>query len=289
MFIISLAFCDLTFLFLRLVVIVYAWLQMFELEAIRYIRPNSLFWVALSNTFQRAGGWIIIVIIIERIIAVWFPFNIRELSTRKRARGVIVFVIITTLITSGPGNFTILSTSLTESIPTTGAVSTQSEGTRFVQTRSTLIEHWQTVSKVLFDIIPIPLVIILNLLVILGISRSVSAMSKQLQAFQTARQKQQQRITNTLLIVSIAYCLLCGPYTLYSTLVLTRVIHIADVPNIASEIFRLLLTLNSTINFVIYGVMDKSVKQDYLRLLTCGKVNAAAEVFSLHTSRSNTN
>ena len=186
MFIISLAFCDLTFLFLCLVFIVYAWLQMFALEAIRYIRPNSLFWVALSNTFHRAGGGIIIVIIIERIIAVWFPFNIREISTRKRAKGIIVFVIITIFITSGPGNFAILSTILTESIPSTGAVSTQSQGTRFVQTRSTLIEHLQTVSKDLFDIIPIPLVIILNPLVIIGISRSVSSVSKQLRTLQTA-------------------------------------------------------------------------------------------------------
>ena len=288
MFVISLAFCDLTFLLFRLVVIVYAWLQMFAPETIRYVRPNSLFWVTFSDNFQRAGGWFIIVIIIERIIAVWFPFNIRDISTRKRAKGIILFVIITIFIGSGPGNAASLFNALTERIPKTGPVSTQREGTRYMKTRSTLIGHWQNITKVLFDIIPIPLVITLNLLVIIGIRRSVSLISKQLRNLRTARQKQQQRITYMLLTVAIAYCLLCGPYTLYSTLVLTRVIHISDVPNIASEIFRLLVTLNSTINFVIYGVTDKSVRQDYVRLLRCERTTSSTNNFARRSSTSTT-
>ena len=285
MFIISLALCDLGFLSLRLIATVYAWLQMFATETIRYVRPNSLFWVALSNTFQRAGGWFIIVIILERIVAVWFPYNMREISTRKRAIGIISFVITTTVIAVIPWTASILFLSLTEDIPASGPVSPQREGMRYIQTRSTLIQHWQTVSKVLFDIIPIPLIITLNLLVIIGIRRSVGS-SKQRSNLHNARQKQQQRITTTLLTIAIAYCVLCGPYTLFSTLVVERVIQISDVPNKASEIFTVLVTLNSTINFVIYGVTDRSVRQDYVRLLRCGKVEGDTDI-TLDTSKSN--
>ena len=116
MFIISLAFCDLIFLLLRVVAIVYAWFQMFAPETIRYVRPNTLFWIVFSNTFQRAGGWFIIVIIIERLVAVWFPFNLRDISTRKRAKCIITFVITTTLIITIPWDTSILLHSLTEDI-----------------------------------------------------------------------------------------------------------------------------------------------------------------------------
>ena len=285
MFIISLSFCDLSFLLLRLVAIVYACFQMFAPETIRYVRPNSLFWMASSNTFQRAGGWFIIVITIERLVAVWFPFNLREISTKQRAKGIITFVITTTLIITVTWNASILLHSLTEEIPSTGPVSTQREGIRYLPTRRTWMEHWQTVAKALFDLIPIPLVLTLNLLVIAGIRRSIG-----LSNLQNTRQKQQQRITHTLLTVAIAYCVLCGPYTLYSTLVVERVIAISDVPNIASEIFRMLVLLNSTINFVIYGVTDKSVRQDYVRLFRFEKANNDADDFgpqSPHTSKSN--
>ena len=273
MFIISLAFCDLSFLLLRVVAIVYAWFQMFAPETIRYVRPNTLFWIVFSNTFQRAGGWFIIVIIIERLVAVWFPFNLRDISTRKRAKCIITFVITTTLIITIPWDTSILLHSLTEEIPATGPVSTQREGMRYLPTRSAWMEHWQTVAKALFDLMPIPMILTLNLLVIAGIRRSMGLRLSNL----NARQKQQQRITHTLLTIAIAYCLLCGPYTLYSTLVVERVIDISDVPNIASEIFRMLVLLNSTINFLIYGVTDRSVRQDYVRLLRCGKANNDAD------------
>ena len=268
LFILALAYCDFSFLLLRLLAIVYAWLQMFTPETVRYVRPNSFFWIALSNTFQKAGGWFVIVIVVERIAAVWFPFNIQEISTKKRAKCITTFIIIVILSARVPWNASILLFSLTEQIPSTGAVSTQSEAARYLPTRNALLKHWQTVSKVLFDILPVPLVLILNVLVIVGIRRG-ARLSKQIRNSHTARHKQQQRITKTLLTIAIAYCILCGPYSIYSTLVVENVIRTSDVPNMVSELFRMLIMINSIINFVIYGVTDKSVRNDYINLFRC--------------------
>ena len=97
LFILALAYCDFFFLSLRFVTIIYAWLQMFSPDTIRYVLPNSFFWINAALCFQRTGGWFIIVIILERIVAVWFPFNPRNMSTITRAKYITAFIFVVTL------------------------------------------------------------------------------------------------------------------------------------------------------------------------------------------------
>ena len=269
LFILALAYCDFCFLSLRFVAIIYAWFQMFSPENIRYALPNSLFWINASISFQRTGGWFIIVIILERIVAVWFPFNLRNISTITRAKCITAFIFVMTLTSTSVTSAMVLISSINGRIPETGPVSTQREGARYLPTRSEFIRYWQVGLKVVFDILPIPLVLIMNILVIIGLRRS-TIVSK---THHSARQKQEQKITITLLTIAIFYCSFCGPFTLYSLLATEGIIAIKDVPNIVSEIFKMLVILNSTVNFIIYGMTDQSVRQDYVQLWRCKAVD----------------
>ena len=278
LFILALAYCDFSFLSLRSVATIYTLLQIFSPETIRYVLPNSLFWSNTSMSFQRTGGWFIIVIILERILAVWFPLNVRNISTITRARCITAFIFVVTLTSTSTTSAAVLISSVNGKIPLTDPVSTQREAARYLPTRSEFMKYWQVVLKVVFDILPIPLVLVLNTFVIIGLRRSTIA-SKRLH---TARQKQEQKITITLLTIAISYCSFCGPFTLYSLLATRGVIDIKYVPNVVGEIFKMLVILNSTLNFIIYGVTDKSVRQDYAQLWRCSVVDVDAD-----TSRRN--
>ena len=279
LFILALAYCDFWFLFLRFVAIVYAWLQMFSPETIRYVLPNSLFWINAAISFQRTGSWFIIVIIMERIVAVWLPLNLRNISTITRAKCITAFIFVVTLTSSSTTYATVLISSINGKIPPTGPVSLEREGARYLPTRSEFIKRWHLGMRVILDILPIPLVLLLNIAVIIGLRRSSSFSRK----FHTARQKQEQKITITLLTIAIFYCSCCGPFTLYSLLATEGVIAIKDVPNIVGEIFKILVILNSTVNFIIYGVTDKSVRQDYVQLWRCSVVHDDADTSQRNT------
>ena len=281
LFILALAYCDFCVLSLRFVAIIYSWLQMFSPETIRYVLPNSFFWINASICFQRTGSWFIIVIILERIIAVWFPLNLRNISTITRAKCITAFIFVVALTSTSTTIAVVLKSSINGDIPSTGPVSTQREAARYLTTRSEFIKNWQLVLKVVYDILPIPLVFILNILVIIGIRRSTGVSKK----FHSARQKQEQKITITLLTIAIFYFIFCGPFTLYCLLTTRGFIAIRDVPNIVSEIFKMLVILNSTVNFIIYGVTDQSVRQDYTELWRCRAADNDTDTSRRSTSR----
>ena len=151
LFILALAYSDFCFLSLRFVTIVYTWLQMFSPETIRYALPNSLFWSYASMVFQRTGGWIIIVIILERLVAVWFPFNVRNISTITRAKCITAFILVVTLTLTSTVSASVLISSINVEISPKGPVSTQKEAARYLPTRSEFIKYWQVGLKVVFD------------------------------------------------------------------------------------------------------------------------------------------
>ena len=94
------------------------------------------FWIIASISLQRTGGWFIIVIILERIVAVWFPFNLRNISTITRAKCITAFIFVVTLTAYITTGAVVLISSINGEIPPAGPVSTKREGARYLTTRS---------------------------------------------------------------------------------------------------------------------------------------------------------
>lgn len=268
-FIIGLAFSDLLVLILRFITNIYVIGHLFFTETFRYVKPSSFVWTAFSLSPQRSGNLFILVICIERLTAVWIPLHVRQIWTAKKAR---ITLIIIALLSSGDLiiAYDVLVFSLNEKVPVPGVLSTQSEAWRYIKSQKEIVATLSFVYRMAFDVMPLPLLLILNVAIIIGINRNMFS-RKGMNAKTQERKDKEQRITRMLLAISTLYILLCGPFNLYANLIAIRAIRGADVPLPAYETFKMLNVLNSVINFVVYGINDKSLRSRYFMLWRCQK------------------
>ena len=144
-----------------------------------------------------------------------------------------------------------------------------------------------TSNRLLFDVIPIPSVIIGNVVIIVGLRRRSSLKSTSEESNQT-RKYQERQLTKLLLVVSFSFLTLCAPFDISSFISITgdydNKIPKGVVTSLITEILTTLTLLNSSINFVIYSVMNKRYRQGYISILKCVARNEERNVF--HKGRS---
>ena len=138
------------------------------------------------------------------------------------------------------------------------------------------------INRLLFDVIPIPRVIIGNVVIIVGLRRRTSLKSTSGESNQTRKYKERQ-LTKLLLVVSLSFLTLCAPFDISSFVSITgnydnKILKGVVTPFI-SEILTTLTLLYCSINFVIYSVMNKRYRQGYISVLTCVARNQEKNVF----------
>ena len=281
----GLSVADSVTLFIRLVYIPFVLCQLFWPDEYLTWTVNSFSMLKLSFPVEKISKCTIVTIVFDRIIAIVWPFKYKTICTPTHTTATIVIiaalVISSTLTYSvdvfihayeiGPSNSTYLTT--------------QKEARQYLmfQIRTSKVRTIHAIiNRVLFDVIPIPSVIISNVVIIIGLRRRSSLKSTSGESNQT-RKYQDRQLTKLLLVVSFSFLTLCAPFDVSSFISITgdydNEIPKGVVTSLITEILTTLTLLNSSINFVIYSVMNKRYSQGYISSLKCLARNEKENVF----------
>ena len=272
----SLAMADIISITIRSAFLPFVWWQLFwPDEYLTWsIKSVSILW--LSNAAEKVGKCIIVVIVIDRVVAVTLPFRYKFVCTPVRITRVIAVISIVIVSTTAPAlvdMFIYMSGSDTNGNRTIGP-SLQSEGRYYIFNRvhtSKAISIHLVINRFLFDLLPIPIVIIGNIIIIIGL-RKKSSMKYGSDDSNNQRKQQELQLTKLLLFISFSFLVLCAPSDLLAFFSVTNgSVNVVppDHRRFIDIIFRTLTLVNSSFNFVIYAVMNKKYREGYTKILVC--------------------
>ena len=123
------------------------------------------------------------------------------------------------------------------------------------------------------DISPIPLVMIGNVIIIIWLRKDKIIKSTIDDNQKQQRKYQERQLTKLLLTISLLFLVLCGPLEIYSFLVLSGILQmrISKMGILLPEVLTTLSLVNSAINFIVYTLMNKKYREEFLKMLSCFK------------------
>ena len=277
----ALAFSDLSFLITRAVYTLFVWGQLFFISAMRNFRLSSYFFLRLSFIPERTSSVIIMTIVLERVVTVWGNISSQRESYIKRSKIIIATVILVVIGIYCPHNIDGLIFELEmwydESVDSIILDLAQKEGIRYTAQMSRPWKNYLFSTMILFQILPIAVVFVCNLFIVIGIKRTTLSSSDSVYVSSASRviktrRKQNRKMTRMLLVMSIAYLALCGPYYMYLLLRNLKVIGNTGVPTVITvEIFKTVLMLNNAFNFILYGASNAYFRKKLSDLAFCRK------------------
>ena len=272
----SLAMADISTITIRCAYMPFVWWQLFwpDIYETWTIQSFSILWV--SSAVEKISKCIIVAIVLDRVVAVILPFRYKISCTKVRISWVIVvmsIVIISTTFPSVVDTFLYMYDSKKGGNRTTEP-SSQSEGKfyllNYIHTSQVKIIHL-VINRFLFDLLPILIVVSGNIIIIIGLRNSRS-MKYASEDANTQRKYQERQLTKLLLFISFSFLVLCTPTDLFTFFTISNG-SVNVVPHrhrcYIEEIFRTLTLVNSSINFVIYAVMNKKYREGYMSILVC--------------------
>ena len=261
----SLALTDTLNLGIKSVYMVCTWWQLLSPDQYLTWKVKSYSFYLLSLTFEKVSKYITVAIVFDRIVAVLRPFRYKELCTPLRTLIAICIIYGIVISTSLP---IIVDTFLYfyENEPNSaGHPVAQAEVTQYVVSRlfnSKVISILIFINRISFDFVPIPTVMACNIIIIIGLRKGPSVKST------TDAGKRERQLTKLLLTISFVFLLFCGPYDIFGFLIITQVAGTAShFSQVMVEVLTILTLLNSSINFVIYVVMNKKYREGYLAIM----------------------
>ena len=234
------------------------------------VKSYSIMQMALSA--EKISKCITVAIVFDRVVAVTWPFSYKTTCTQMRTTVAIVAIFILVISATSPYIIdTFMHGFETEGNHTIGPTS-QSEAAHFnlyyVHTSKWMPIHI-LVNRLLFDILPIPIVMVGNIIIIIGL-RKGGALKSTSEEANNQRKCQERQLTKLLLFVSFTFLMLCAPFDLLACVtIITGSENIVYIGHFLYEIFRTLTLTNSSINFVIYAMMNKRYREGYMSLLGC--------------------
>ena len=272
----SLAIADIFTITIRCAYMPFVWWQLFwpDIYKTWTIQSFSILWV--SSAVDKISKCIIVAIVLDRVVAVIFPLRYKISCTKVRITWVIVSMSIVIISTTFPfivDTFLYMYESETGGNRTTEA-SSQSEGKfyllYYIHTSKVKIIHL-VINRFLFDLLPILIVIAGNIIIIVGLRRSRSIKYASEDA-NIQRKYQERQLTKLLLFISFSFLVLCAPNDLFTFFTISNC-SVNVVPHrhrcYIEEIFRTLTLVNSSINFVIYAVVNKKYREGYMSIFAC--------------------
>ena len=233
-----------------------------------------------KTAFSRVSTLIVVLISVERLIAVAFPLKVRTLVTKTRMMiAVIVCFIIPFAFCAGlPPQYTYTYIRGRPYIAQTKFALENADPLKIYN------EYFLVIS---LRYIPVIVVIILNTLIIVLFKRSRRFQNKNAgnSERELARQQEERKVTRMLLTVAIIFliCLLPGDAVLLISGINAKFSFFGTYHNFflaISDLSLLFEIMNSSINFIIYMVLNRLFFETYSELFCkClkGRVGSAAK------------
>lgn len=229
---------------------------------------SPIFYVITS--FSRVSSWLVVLISIERLIAVAFPMKIKLwVSTKRMIVSVtLIYILVFFLVSPLAAQYT-LGTFFNSRTNTTIYRITNSKF--YNENKDILALHNEFLATLLLRHFPVILVMLFNLMIIIILQRRNMWRKKTDVKKAKSDDKTQARITRMLLIIA-GICLLCTApgsifllvYRLVDGFELFGKYH--NIFLVCSGISTLLTMINSSVNFIIYMVFNKQFADVYRRI-----------------------
>ena len=222
----------------------------------------------LMNVAMFSSVWLVVLMTVERCMAVIWPLKISGWVNMKRARIVVSMLYV---ILAAFNSFYLVS-----------IVSKLDSRNRMLCTfheshMPFYLSIWSVIDVVFYAYVPQILIFILNIVIIIKLAE---ARKEQAEMRNAAKSEQSQgQVTAMLLMVSITFFVLTSPYTIFLLCIQNDVWnYMASARSYAqyllvNTLLRLLADLNHCINFLLYVTTGKRFREDIMKLFGCGKAN----------------
>ena len=265
----SLALADTLTLIFHCVQMVYVWVEMFWPYEYRTWMLSSFAFYRRSRLSDRISKAITAAISIDRLIAVSMPLHYKIICRPKRIAVAIVMIYV------------IITSTCIPLIVDVFVIHIQSKDQRTINTNMGLLYIMSRLSPsklksihfiinmIVFEFTPIPIVLMCNIIIIVCLRKSNVVISRPSEV-QQQREQQERQITKLLLTISMLFLALASPSGINTFLMQAGISH--DDRLTGKLILDMTLTLsvvNSSINFIIYAVMNKKYREGYIAIL-CG-------------------
>ena len=225
-----------------------------------------------SRWFDRISKGITVVIVADRLIAVVMPFRYKDIVRPVRVTIIIALIYIINSATTLPVIWSVFEYHIqTADDRTNGEVMGQRYFESVLSQSIPRAIHF-TANIFLFDFIPIPIVFVCNVIIVVCLRKNNNKKTTVITDAQKERQRREWELTKLLLTISLLFLVLAGPHGIYIFLILIEAYEYTANPFMRKLVMDSLITLlflNSSINFIIYAVMNKRYREGYISILCC--------------------
>ncbi|XP_045160701.2 galanin receptor 2a-like [Mercenaria mercenaria] len=220
----------------------------------------------LKTAFSRVSTLIVVLISVERLIAVAFPLKVKQIVTRLRMKAAVLFlyVLVFGSLAALPPQYTYIYIRGKPYI----------SQTKFALDNKAPLEVYnEYFLPIVFRYIPVLVVLIVNIIIIAIISQS-QRFQKSVTSLDPKRKEEQRKITRMLLSVAIIFliCLLPGDLLLLCSTAIDGFEFFGTYHNlflVLSDICLLFEMINSSVNFITYMVLNRNFFETYVNLFCC--------------------
>ena len=269
----GLAVADTMTLCTRGIEIVFVWGELFW--PYTAWRLNSFSFFKLSLLPERISKIITVAIVFDRVVAVARPFRYKILCRPMRISIIIAICYILVAATSIPNIIRLFVFDYNTHGNRTVPPLVDEAKIWFVTHISNSTPNFLhfLFNRFVFDFAPVPLVMICNIVIIIWLRKNqikksaVDSNQKQL------RKQQERQLTKLLLTISVLFLVLCGPLDMCAVIVFPGLLQkdTSKMDILLADSLTTLSLVNSSINFIVYTLMNKKYREEFAKLLCCFK------------------
>ena len=217
----GLAVSDIITLVILCAHMVIIWGQLFWPDYYLTWKINSFTFLLLARFSERISKYITMVIVLERIVAITWPFRYKSIFTARKTSVCVAVIFLIMISTSFPISMDVfIYDSGTKAIGSQFP-SVAKDARLYIVSRvhNSSIRFIHVIfNHVCFDFLPIPIVFVGNIIIITSMrkNRFTKNVSREVQR---QRISQESHITKVLLTVSMLFLILCGPSEICSTVI----------------------------------------------------------------------
>ncbi|XP_076455670.1 rhodopsin-like [Babylonia areolata] len=252
--------------------------KMFFIELTRHdvdvgdIGCNLLYFT--GNLTAVYANWLLVMMTVERFLAIWMPLKVGTLCTRQRSAMALALLLLAVM-------------SLASAVFVFSESSWAGNDFRctYKQEYLEFVEFvWYWIDGVLYALLPCVLLIVFNTLIILGIKRAANIQrqltedsncrNKQVKGQAMEQLRQQRQITVMLVVISVVFVLLTIPnciFFIYKPYWKVERSAYRDYANYKciEQIVYFLSDASHAINFFVYFISTKKFRDRFLDLVCC--------------------